>query len=435
MANFIKRTTDVGYSTIISKRMLLPEQKAVDPDTEMPGQRSVDRDLDLGLELTHRHFGMAKEHPVALRHGKSGMDALHKEEDKLVDEYRDLFAKARQGVASHQDIARAQEIKRALGEMNQRRLDEARTILEGLNMGSDRVSGHAPVRQPQPRPVHGHDVHGSMAKSPYGSKPWKGPRRGPRHRPGIGSSRFNDDSISLADAVGEVEADDLGEYDSSLFDPWDENTAYGDDSVVDVIPENDGSDDAVKRSNRVYADEVDGDVAHTAYPDKVEDTPVVAKALVFYGLQPTPFNQRVLEKADERAVDAEPDGEPDESADEILDEIAKGPMGEFRNNRSEALRTGGLGPKIDEHRDSRGSTAHHHEKTGSSARRPASGDWVRHHMEEVRRRDDLLPKPLRGVMGADERDRYRRGIRKSLGLETGPRPVVAWGQQKVKRER
>jgi len=88
--------------------------------------------------ITHRHFGHPQEHPIALRHSKESMDPLHKEEDKLVDQYKQLYRKAQQGLLSPVEEAGLLGIMGKLKEIQATRADEASNVL-GQLMGQDNV--------------------------------------------------------------------------------------------------------------------------------------------------------------------------------------------------------------------------------------------------------------------------------------------------------
>ena len=86
--------------------------------------------------LTHKHFGHPQDHPVALRHRKASADPLHKEEDKLIDQWKDLWDKAKKGECTPIELGTMKTIRGRLDEINGTRSDDARRIL-----GDDQAEG------------------------------------------------------------------------------------------------------------------------------------------------------------------------------------------------------------------------------------------------------------------------------------------------------
>jgi hypothetical protein len=115
--------------------------------------------------LTHRHFGHPEEHPVTLRHRKASADPMHGEEDKIIDEYKDLYDKARKGECNPPEMRRIQELRGRLQEIQATRETDARRILgDDMLEGAD-VQGHtfslkpkAPPAQPAPRRPSGSNL-------------------------------------------------------------------------------------------------------------------------------------------------------------------------------------------------------------------------------------------------------------------------------------
>lgn len=79
--------------------------------------------------LTHRHYGHLEDHPIALRHRKNSLDPLHGEEDKLVDEFKELFDKAKKGECNPVEMGRLQSIQGRLSEIQASRQEDARRLL------------------------------------------------------------------------------------------------------------------------------------------------------------------------------------------------------------------------------------------------------------------------------------------------------------------
>lgn len=110
--------------------------------------------------LTHRHFGHPEEHPVTLRHRKASADPMHAEEDKLIDEYKDLYDKARKGECNPLEMKRIHELRGRLQEIQATRETDARRIL-GRDMleAADAQGGtfslkprQAPAKPAAPKP-------------------------------------------------------------------------------------------------------------------------------------------------------------------------------------------------------------------------------------------------------------------------------------------
>lgn len=113
--------------------------------------------------LTHRHFGHPEEHPVTLRHRKASADPSHGEEDKIIDEYKDLYDKARKGECNPLEMKRVHELRGRLQEIQATREGDARRIL-GRDMveAADAQGGTfslkprtAPAKPAAPKPSGG----------------------------------------------------------------------------------------------------------------------------------------------------------------------------------------------------------------------------------------------------------------------------------------
>ena len=101
--------------------------------------------------ITHRHAGHTHDHPIALRHVSSGTDAYHKEEDRLVDEYAKLYAKAQGGqlLSFQEEQAMLQAVEK-LKQIQATRESEAQAIL-GEQQQMQVEQGIAPVDSAGPR--------------------------------------------------------------------------------------------------------------------------------------------------------------------------------------------------------------------------------------------------------------------------------------------
>lgn len=80
-------------------------------------------------EQMHRHQGHPDSHPVMLRHRKVSADPMHKEEDGLIDEWKDLYDKAAKGECTAMELARINEIRGRIDEINASRSSDAQAIL------------------------------------------------------------------------------------------------------------------------------------------------------------------------------------------------------------------------------------------------------------------------------------------------------------------
>lgn len=112
--------------------------------------------------LTHRHFGHPEEHPVTLRHRKASVDPMHGEEDKVIDEYKDLYDKARRGECNPVEMKRVHQLRGRLQEIQASRESDARRILGGDLLeaaaspgGGFSLKPPAPMQQPAPPKVTG----------------------------------------------------------------------------------------------------------------------------------------------------------------------------------------------------------------------------------------------------------------------------------------
>ena len=128
-------TISVGYSLVskqggmsVGTQMPIPASPVVETSYTQEPIDVVERRADRKV-LTHRHFGHPEEHPVTLRHRKASIDPLHGEEDKIIDEYKDLYDKARRGECNSLEMRRIQEIRGRLQEIQASRETDARRIL------------------------------------------------------------------------------------------------------------------------------------------------------------------------------------------------------------------------------------------------------------------------------------------------------------------
>lgn len=112
----------VGNELMNKPKMRLPQQRPTSAEDQL------EQDNESGGQLMHAHSGHSAPHPVALRHRATSMDPLHKDEDKLVDEYKNLYEKAGQGLCTGVDLMRLREIKGQLRELQGKRQAEAQKI-------------------------------------------------------------------------------------------------------------------------------------------------------------------------------------------------------------------------------------------------------------------------------------------------------------------
>lgn len=194
----------VGSAAIVKHAMGLPKQVPVDDDEGqehplMPGEEEGDSRGPIGDAsaqgegeaagdqkniLMHAHAGHVEPHPVALRHRKGSADPLHGEEDKLVDEYKDLYEKAGKGMCTGLELMRLREIRGQLKEIQGKRAGEAEAITaalggvskgrngratddlvdgpeEGLRPGSERIDNHHVDSDPN-NEHHKQDYHAKV---------------------------------------------------------------------------------------------------------------------------------------------------------------------------------------------------------------------------------------------------------------------------------
>ena len=151
-----KRYIRVGDSVVVKHMAgaMGGQGPAPRPDIEATYTQDPIEVVEAGHALTHRHFGHPDEHPVAMRHRKGSADPLHGEEDKLVDEYKDLYDKARRGECTPAELGRVRDIRGRLSEINAAREGEARRVLGSMGEWDRDGDGfaigqkHRPSRRP-----------------------------------------------------------------------------------------------------------------------------------------------------------------------------------------------------------------------------------------------------------------------------------------------
>lgn len=106
-----------------------PVTREDDEDPRGRASLSAEAEAQADRVLTHKHWGHPQEHPISLRHRKQSADPLHGEEDKLVDEYKELWEKATRGDCSSNDMIRMRDVKGRLDEIQSSRETDARRII------------------------------------------------------------------------------------------------------------------------------------------------------------------------------------------------------------------------------------------------------------------------------------------------------------------
>lgn len=107
-------------------------------------QAPVDVREDQNQSMVHRHQGHPDEHPVSLRHRKTSADPLHKEEDKIIDQFKDLWDKAKRGECNPLELAAMRTLRGRLEEINNTRLSDAQRILGGSVDNNESLGAFSP---------------------------------------------------------------------------------------------------------------------------------------------------------------------------------------------------------------------------------------------------------------------------------------------------
>lgn len=222
-----------------------PEQ--IQPNVGSPLDNAI---LEKGYEEEgmHRHQGHPETHPVRLRHRKTSADPLHKEEDGLVDQWKDLYDKAQQGMCTPQELQQLEQIRARVGELNASRATDAERIL-GLSMAMNSIR--------KAQDLVGQPVH-VVDSSP---------------------KKF------------EVK---LEQKDESWRNKASE---YGDPEPKDIIPNNDGYKDQEDHSESVWGTVPKDNRVNVVYPTNVKDAPVtksLQKATIKKAIEVTQNVQKML---------------------------------------------------------------------------------------------------------------------------------------------
>lgn len=120
-------------------------------------------------EGMHSHFGHPDAHPIRMRHRKMSADPLHKEEDGLLDEWYDLYDKAKQGQCTAQELKRIEEIRGRIGEINSSRSTDAERIL-GIAMKAITGAQQHIAKAEENFQVKEKDLTGGDKSQPYFTK-------------------------------------------------------------------------------------------------------------------------------------------------------------------------------------------------------------------------------------------------------------------------
>lgn len=145
-------TITVGQSLIAKQGgMSLGTQGPISPSPAVEASYTQEpttvEEVQAKKVLTHRHFGHPEEHPVTLRHRKASIDPMHNEEDKIIDEYKDLYDKAKKGECNPLEMKRVHQLRGRLHEIQASRESDARRIL-----GDDMLEAAAGFSLAPPKP-------------------------------------------------------------------------------------------------------------------------------------------------------------------------------------------------------------------------------------------------------------------------------------------
>ncbi len=221
------------------------------------------------LELTHRHFGHAQDHHIALRHRKTSADPLHGQEDKLVDEYRDLFEQARKGELAAAGMTRLRAVEGQLREIAATREAEAQGVagagpddLEKHRDAQGSTEHHAPgYSSPMPayrgprRPEEGRYAQGIPEDE---KASWRRDIEEAKRQPGS-----KEDKLMAPTTPGEV----MRNTGAMAWADPDERLTGGYD-ISRVVPVDDDIQTETPDAD-ILGDLPDGDLAYAAEPDRV----------------------------------------------------------------------------------------------------------------------------------------------------------------------
>lgn len=233
-----------GHSQVKKSKMSMPVQAPVQKHaTVMPHKhgradgvnqpRQPDM-VDKGMMQAgmHSHPGSPQAHPIRQRHRKGSADPLHKEEDTLMDEWHDLYDKAKEGMCTAQDLARIEQIRGRIDEISSSRTGDAEKIL-GIAMKALRKAEGT---------IEGFQVEDDDLAD--NTPDWQG-------------------------REAEYGKPEIGNY-------------SGEPNHSKVVPENEGYKDQVDReSGNIYPDDYEDDeVVHVAYPTETKEAPIKKAAQV-----------------------------------------------------------------------------------------------------------------------------------------------------------
>lgn len=178
----LRKSTHSLTQTAIRKGPLDEVQAPQDMGGDGPSA-GAPQQMDLQLP-THRHYGHSKEHPVHFRHRNKSADPLHKEEDKLVAEWKDIAEDMSRGNVDPQAQQRLEQINQRLKQIQDERHSEAMEVIgerlgepedvDGENMpgAQSEIEGGPPVDE---NPIARKSYEPSVMKGQ--NKIWSGPRK------------------------------------------------------------------------------------------------------------------------------------------------------------------------------------------------------------------------------------------------------------------
>lgn len=102
---------------------------------------------------THRHYGHPEDHPVGLRHRKASQDPLHKEEDGLYDQFKELRDKANRGECSPAELIGLREVQGKLASIQHERKRTAQALLQPHSGMAGATQANMAVAAPAAKPA------------------------------------------------------------------------------------------------------------------------------------------------------------------------------------------------------------------------------------------------------------------------------------------
>lgn len=143
--------------TVLQKRQF--DLAGVQTQKPMKVQLSDGTEPDGPDILTHRHMGHPGEHSIALRHSKASADPLHKEEDKLVDQYKELYRLAMEGNLPPARESEMLETIAKLKEIQATRLEEAQGVVGYDDLDDSMIESEDEEMKEYPYDMEGGDEY------------------------------------------------------------------------------------------------------------------------------------------------------------------------------------------------------------------------------------------------------------------------------------